>query len=382
MQAEEILAELVGFASVVGRPNGPIAGRVAERLDGAGARVTLLPGPEGDRVNLFATFGPADEPGLLLSGHMDVVPAEEPDWTTDPFRLTADGERLVGRGTSDMKGFLAAAMAAVSRLDRAGLRRPVHLAFSYDEEAGCRGVPHLIARLPRLCALPVAAVIGEPSGLVPILAHKGKAAARIVVTGRAGHSSRPDLGLNAVHGIAEVVVAAVAEARRLEAGLRDARFAPPWSTLHVGVVRGGEALNVIPASAVAEVEARAVAGVSPPALLAPVRAALDALAVSGYGVAWETLCDYPALALSAEAPIARLLADLSGAAPIPAVSYGTEAGLYQAAGIDAIVCGPGDIARAHKAGEWIGRAELAAATDLVERLCRRFAAEPAEESRS
>ncbi|MBT9292984.1 acetylornithine deacetylase [Prosthecodimorpha staleyi] len=373
MTVEDILARLVAVPSVVGRPNAAIVECVADLLAGTGARVAVLPGPEGDRANLFATLGPADRPGLILSGHTDVVPAGEPDWRSDPFHLTVEGDRLVGRGTSDMKGFLAAALAAFRALAGRTLQKPIHLAFSYDEEAGCRGVPHMIARLPELCAKPEAAVIGEPSGLVPILGHKGKAAARIAVQGRSGHSSRPDLALNAVHAMTEVLAVALASEAVCKVGPLDADFAPPWSTVQIGIVAGGEALNVIPATCRAELEARAVPGVSPAALLEPVRAALSGLEARGFATAWEWIADYPGLALPREAGIARCLAALTGQAPIAAVSYGTEAGLFQAAGIDAIVCGPGDIARAHKANEYIERAELEAARVLIERLCLDFA---------
>lgn len=373
MTAEEILSELIGFPSVVGRPNAAIAGWIADYLDRFGISAQLLPGPEGDRANLFATIGPHDVPGLILSGHMDVVPAEEPQWSSDPFKLRVEGERMFGRGASDMKGFLAAALAIVPALAGMNLARPIHLAFSYDEEAGCRGVPHLISRLPSLCAPPAAAVIGEPSGMTPILAHKGKAASRIEIRGRSGHSSRPDLSLNAIHAMGAVIAAAESTALDLQTGPLDTAFAPPYSTVQIGTIRGGEALNIIPALCRLEIEARAIAGVSPTELLEPVRKALAALEAKGFGSSFEPIASYPALSLSADAPIAKLLAQLTGTQPIPAVSYGTEAGLYQAAGVDAIICGPGDIARAHKPDEYITRSELADCTRLLERLCTTFA---------
>jgi acetylornithine deacetylase len=306
---------------------------------------------------------------------MDVVPAQEPQWSANPFQLRADGDKLFGRGTSDMKGFLAAALAIVPSLVALKPARPIHLAFSYDEEAGCRGVPHLIARLPSLCALPAAAVIGEPSGLRPILAHKGKAAARAEIQGRSGHSSRPDLGLNAIHAMARVIAAADMAASTLSGGPLDPVFEPPYSTIQIGTIRGGDALNIIPESCVIEIEARAIAGTSPSALLEPVREAIEGLRAEGFGVGWRTIAGYPALSLPADAPIARLATQITGEVPLAAVSYGTEAGLYQAAGIDAIICGPGDIARAHKPDEYITREELTACVDMLERLCAQFAQE-------
>lgn len=373
MTPEEILKALIQFPSVVGQPNGAIAGWIAQYLGDHGIEAQLLPGPEGDRANLFATIGPRDIPGLVLSGHMDVVPAQEPQWSADPFQLRAEGDKLFGRGTSDMKGFLAAALAIVPALVALKPARPIHIAFSYDEEAGCRGVPHLIAALPSLCARPAAAVIGEPSGLRPILAHKGKAAARAEIHGRSGHSSRPDLGLNAIHAMGRVIAAAEKAASKLSEGPLDPIFEPPYSTIQIGTIRGGDALNIIPESCIVEIEARAIADASPAALLEPVREALEGLRAEGFGTHWKPIAGYPALSLPPKAPIARLMTEVSGEAPLAAVSYGTEAGLYQAAGIDAIICGPGDIARAHKPDEYITRSELAACASMLERLCAQFA---------
>lgn len=371
MHVVDILRKLVGLPSVVGMSNGAIVGWIDAYLRTFGIEAHILPGPEGDRANLFATIGPSDKPGYILSGHMDVVPANEAGWSADPFVLRAAGERLYGRGTSDMKGFLAAVLAAVPALTASPLARPVHLAFSYDEEAGCRGVPHLLARLPDLCAPPLGAVIGEPSGMQAILAHKGKAAARITIKGRSGHSSRPDLGLNAVHAMAEVLSAAIETAQDLSLGPFDDAFEPPYSSLQAGTISGGRAVNIIPDLCTLEVEARAISGIDPISLLARLRAAAEALKARGFAVEWDILSAYPALSLPPTAALADLLRELTGKTPVAAVSYGTEAGLYQRAGVDAIICGPGDIARAHKPDEFILVSELAACQAMVEALAAR-----------
>jgi acetylornithine deacetylase len=305
---------------------------------------------------------------------MDVVPAAEPTWTSDPFIQRRDGERLYGRGTSDMKGFLACALAALPAIASSPLSRPLHLAFSYDEEAGCRGVPHLISHLSDLCAKPEACIVGEPSGLRAIRAHKGKASARIELIGRAGHSSRPDLGLNAIHAMAEIVTEAVRSAEALTEGPFDDNFEPPYSSLQVGTIAGGQAVNIIPDRCTIELEARAVAGVDPARLLVGIEAKLESLAERGFKARWEVLSAYPALSLKDDAPLAVLLEALTGQKPLPAVSFGTEAGLYQAAGIDAIICGPGDIGRAHKADEYIEIGELAACRNMIEALGQRLRA--------
>ncbi|MBY4627840.1 acetylornithine deacetylase [Rhizobium croatiense] len=374
MQAIEILERLVGFPSVVGTPNGEIVAWIRHYLQRHGIVATELPGPDGDRSNLFATIGPVEVPGYILSGHMDVVPAAEVGWSSDPFRLRAEADRLYGRGATDMKGFLAAVLAAVPMLAATQLRRPIHLAFSYDEEAGCRGVPHMIARLPDLCAPPLGAIIGEPSNMRAIRAHKGKAAARLTVRGRSGHSSRPDQGLNAIHAMSSVLACANAEAARLTHGPFEDVFEPPYSSLQVGTLKGGQAVNIIPDTCEAEFEARAIAGVDPAILLAPLRAAAEALPHRGFEVEWRELSAYPALSLAADAPLARLLGELTGIEPLAAVSYGTEAGLFQRAGIDAIICGPGDIGRAHKPNEFILAGEILACQAMVEALARRCTA--------
>ncbi|MDX1038487.1 acetylornithine deacetylase [Sinorhizobium medicae] len=368
MQAAEILGKLVGFRSVVGLPNYDAVSWIRGYLESHGIAVDVLPGPEGDRSNIFATIGPKGAHGYILSGHMDVVPATEAGWTSDPFILRAEGGRLYGRGTTDMKGFLAAGLAAVPRLAAMPLRRPLHLAFSYDEEAGCRGVPHMIARLPELCRQPLGAIIGEPSGMRAVRAHKGKAAARLTVRGRSGHSSRPDQGLNAIHGVAGILTQAVAEAVRLAGGPFEHVFEPPYSSLQIGTVKGGQAVNIIPDSCEVELEARAISGVDPAELLTPVRKIAEGLTALGFEVEWQELSAYPALSLEPHAPLAALLEALTGREPLPAVSYGTEAGLFQRAGIDAIICGPGDIGRAHKPDEYILIDELMACQAMIEAL--------------
>jgi acetylornithine deacetylase len=369
---EDLLARLVAFPSVVGSPNGAIVAWIAEYCRAHGASVTVLPGPEGDRCNLFATVGPRDEPGYILSGHTDVVPAGEAQWSSDPFGLRADGDRRYGRGTTDMKGFLACALAALPRLAARNLSRPIHLAFSYDEEAGCRGVPHLIAALPDLCATPLGAIIGEPSGMRAVRAHKGKAAARLEVIGKSGHSSQPHLGLNAVHAMAGVVSKAVSHGALLAEGPSDPNFDPPYSTLQVGVIAGGQAVNIIPERCTADIEVRAVSGTAPSSLLEPLREHLQALQAENFKTAWHELSAYPALSLAADSPLAGLMTELTGKETLAAVSYGTEAGLYQEAGIASIICGPGDIGRAHRADEYITLGELHACQHMIEALGARF----------
>ena len=374
MIVEDILARLIAFPTVVGTPNGAIVDWISDYCQSAGAAVTVLPGPEGDRSNLFVTIGPRERQGYVISGHMDVVPAGEAEWSSDPFLLRRDGDRLYGRGTTDMKGFLACALAALPALAARNLQQPLHLAFSYDEEAGCRGVPHLLAALPGLCEKPLGAIIGEPSRMQPVLAHKGKMAARLEVIGKSGHSSRPDLGLNAIQAMAGVITYAVDYAQSLRDGPLDGNFEPPYSTLQVGVVGGGQSVNIIPDRCTADIEARAVPGVSASSLLEPVKARLFDLRDSGFEVSWLELSSYPALALVNRSELEITLTQLTGHEPLTAVSYGTEAGLYQQAGIDAIICGPGEIGRAHRPNDYIELGELAACRQMIDDLGVRLAA--------
>ncbi|PTE11184.1 acetylornithine deacetylase, partial [Mesorhizobium helmanticense] len=270
--------------------------------------------------------------------------------------------------------FLAAALAAVPALAKLRLVKPIHLAFSYDEEVGCRGVPHMIARLPELCAKPLGVIVGEPSGMRAVRGHKGKAAARVTIKGRSGHSSRPDLGLNAIHAMSEVLSVAVNEAERLTHGPFNSAFEPAYSSLQGGVIAGGQSVNIIPDSCTLDLEARAIPGVDPASLLAPVKARAEALATDGFLVEWTPMSAYPALSLPQDAALASLLNALTGEVPLAGVSYGTEAGLYQAAGFDSIICGPGDIGRAHKPDEYILASELTACQRMIEALGARCAA--------
>jgi acetylornithine deacetylase len=380
MTVETVLADLVGFPSICRTPNGAIIEHVRAYLAGHGIGSVIVPGPEGDRANLFATIGPKVEGGVILSAHLDVVPAAPEGWVGDPFKLRRDGERLIGRGAVDMKGFAACVLASVPALVGKKLARPVHIALSYDEEVGCVGVRHLIARLPELCPPVLGCIVGEPSGLRPVLAHKGKIAQRVTVDGKAGHSSRTDLGDNAIHYAAGLISAIHEEAlRHASQGPFADAFAPPYSTIQVGVIKGGTGINIVPAQCVFEVEARAIAGQEPAALLGFLPCVVERIrseaGETGHKVdfSFETMSDYPPLALDENDPLVAFTEAASGQRRQAAVSYGTEAGLFQRAGIAAIVCGPGDVDRAHKPEEYITDAELAGAmamiADVADRLC-------------
>ena len=370
MTLTDILARLVAIPSLPGTANDAITDAICTYLDRPGVVVHRIPTPEG-RWNILASIGPVDRPGLMLSGHSDVVSAEGQDWDSDPFVLTAQDDRLVGRGTSDMKGFLAVMLDLVPDLLAMKLDRPVHLAISCDEEIGCVGVPHLIARLPEVIAPPMACIVGEPSDMAPVLAHKGKQTVEVTFTGRPGHSSDPARGANAIYPAARLALLAEEVAASLRNdGPFDADFLPPCSTMQVGVFAGGAAVNIIPEQARLLIETRTIPAQPPEAVMARVLSALDDVAAMtpGVDVRWRELARYPALAPAQDRGLAERLAMASGRDIVAAVSYGTEAGLFAQAGIPAVICGPGDITRAHRENEYIRRDELSLCRDVLHRV--------------
>jgi acetylornithine deacetylase len=341
-----LLERLVAFPSVAGQPNGEIAGFVQDWLRERGVTCDAVPGA-GGRVNLLATRGPAEGSGVMLAAHMDVVDAGD-GWVTDPWSLERRNGRLAGRGSADMKGFLACAMTAI--VDAADLRRPLHLAISTDEEIGCVGVRDLLPAVRALASLPSACVVGEPTGMRLVTAHKGKLAHRATLRGTARHSSEAPLADNAVEHAAELVLALRDRGRELaSSGRRDDRFAIPHSTISVGPIHGGVALNVVPDRCTVEFEVRTLPGDDPRSLLPDLAPA-----------ALELLASYPALD-GDPAPFAGLL----DAVPGPAIDFGTEAGLYAELGIPTAVCGPGEIADAHRPGESIAIDQLERCSAVV-----------------
>lgn len=371
MHVETILAELVAIPELPGASNAGMSACVQRHLAAAGAEVTVMTGPEGDRDNIFASLGPVDQPGYLLSGHMDVVPVMGQAWTSDPFTLRPRDGRLYGRGTSDMKGFLACMLATAHACKDTRLARPLHFAFSYDEEIGCRGVGHMIARLPQLCAPPLGCIIGEPTDLRPVLSHKGKHAVALRYGGAPAHSSDPDAGVNAIYPAAELAVFVRDLNAKLSAdGPFDRRFSPAHSTVVAGVMNGGTAVNIIPDTCTIQVECRAVPDQNPDEIIDEViRFAKGQLKQgAALDLQTETLGRYPALPPPENSVLCETMEHLTQTKAISAVSYGTEAGLFHDAGLPAIICGPGSITRAHRADEYIEPAELVGCCKMLDRL--------------
>lgn len=373
-----ILSALVGFDTVSRNPNRPLADWVEAYLQRLGVEVARVPDDSGAWVNLLATIGPKDVPGYVLSGHTDVVPVDGQAWSADPFRLRVEGGRAYGRGTTDMKGFDACVLAMVPAMLERPLARPIHIALSFDEEVGCKGVRLLIAELDRLWgARPLGVIVGEPTSMDVVIAHKGKESYRTTVTGTPAHSSLAPTAVNAVEWAAELVVKIRDIGRRMATeGPFDRLFDVPHSTAHVGQLHGGTTLNIVPESCWFDWEFRTLPEVDLGALVAEVRAhalermlpAMRKVAPSA-DIAFARLTELPPVDIAADHPLTTLTKALAGRNGHKKVAYGTEGGLFRRdAGIPAIVCGPGDIDQAHKPDEFVELAQLAACETFLARL--------------
>ncbi len=381
-----ILSKLVSFDTTSRLSNLALVEWIRTYLDGYGVHVRESRNPDGTKANLHAVIGPLAPGGLALSGHVDTVPVDGQEWRTNPFELTERDGRLHGRGATDMKGFVASMLAAVPELVARELGGPIHLFITFDEETTCAGARRLVADLDESGLKPAQCIVGEPSGLRPISAHKGRISVAVEVRGRAAHSADPERGVNAVHGAAKAIAWLADEAERLKReGTHADAFDPPHSTTQCGLIEGGAILNIVPERARFEVEWRTVPGDDATSLLRRLEAyvaqaiepAMRAVEPRA-GFRFEVLHELPPLALPEGHRLAALVTAASGGgANRPgAVSYGTEAGIFERAGIASIVCGPGDIGRAHKADEWLGRDELEAADGFIRRVTQMAAREP------
>lgn len=380
--ATVLLRRLVAFPSIAGADNSSLIAEIAERLDEAGARVTVLAGARPGTQVLHAVLGPADAPGgLLLAAHGDVVDVEGQPWSSDPFMLRSKDGRLYGRGAADMKGFIAATLAAATSARSSSLMAPLHVAISHDEELGCAGVGPLLDVLAEGDALaePLAGVVvGEPTELRVVDRHKGKAAFDITVHGRAAHSATPSSGVNAVRGAAHLIVALEELERELAQETTDRAFATPHATIGIGPISGGAALNIVPNRCALKVETRVLPGQSLDAIESRVREAAArigrALAARApeAGIEIARVAGYPPLVPEpAAATFAMRVSRVAGQGLGGAVDFGTEAGLYQQRlGVPVVVCGPGSMAQGHTPDEFLDAAQLAAGEAFVAGLIR------------
>ncbi|MBI6554792.1 acetylornithine deacetylase [Pseudomonas sp. LY-1] len=370
-RSRALLQTLVGFDTTSRESNLQLIAFVRDYLASHCVASELIYNEARTKANLFASIGPVEVPGIVLSGHTDVVPVDGQPWSVPPFELTERDGRLFGRGTADMKGYIACVLALVPALVAATLRRPVHIALSYDEEVGCLGVRSLLSVLAQRPVKPMLCIIGEPTELKPVLGHKGKLAMRCDVHGAACHSAYAPHGVNAIEHAAELI----GELGRIGQRLRDkqdARFDPPFSTVQTGVIGGGKALNIVPADCRFDFEVRALPGQAPQAVADELRAYAEQQvlprmqAVSAQSaIRFTELSAYPGLMTDQHSEAAELIAAFCGSRAFGTVAFGTEGGLFDAVGIPTVVCGPGSMDQGHKPDEFVSVAQLAQCDQML-----------------
>jgi acetylornithine deacetylase len=372
----DLIQRLVAFDTTSRGSNLGLIEWVRDWLAAQGVASRLTYDAGGTKANLFATIGGGARAGVVLSGHTDVVPVDGQDWTTDPFVATPRDGRIHGRGTADMKSFIATALAMTPRFLAAPLAAPVHFALSYDEEIGCLGVRGLLADLARENIRPGGCIIGEPTGMQPVVAHKGKRAYKCCVRGREAHSALTPQGVNAIEYAAKLVVHVRHIADRMrELETRDHRYDVPFTTLQTGIIRGGTAANIVPRDCELHFEFRYLPGIDPDALereiidyarsvLEPEMRRVDPAA----GFSFETKAEIPALDTGDADAITALAQALAQNRSAAKVAYATEGGLFQRAGIPSIICGPGHIEQAHKPDEYIALEQVAMCEAFMDRL--------------
>ena len=369
-----LLARLISFDTTSSRSNLPLADFLSDYLARPGVRILPNPSADGSKTNLIVAAGPEgrERQGLVLSGHMDVVPAEEPDWESDPFTMTDRGDSYVGRGTADMKGFLALAVNRLAAIDVARLSHPFVLLFTYDEEAGTLGARRFTEEFAHPELLPRNVVIGEPTELRVVSAHKGMLRLGLGFRGRAAHSGYPHLGQSAIEPAARAIIALASLREAMEAERQphaDLFPAVPFAALNVGTVTGGSAANVIPDRCDIQVGVRLLPGMSADDIVERVRSKVrDAV---GDQFSLETLSESPAMVLDPSAPIHRMLAEELAQQQSESVMFATDAGWLQRAGFNCVLFGPGSIEVAHKANEYLPISQFRRAGEILDRLIRR-----------
>ena len=375
-RTRQILADLVAFPTVSADSNLELIAYAGDLLSEAGARLMVSRDETGTKANLFATLGPEGDGGIVLSGHTDVVPVDGQDWTGDPFSLREADGLLYGRGTCDMKGFIACCLAMAPAFAARNLKRPLHFAFTYDEEVGCFGARALMEELKRADVRPSAAIIGEPTMMRIIEGHKGCYEYTTEFRGLEGHGSEPERGVNAVHYAVRYISRLLELGEALKARAPEgSRFRPPWTTLQVGRIEGGAARNVIAGHCAVEWEMRPVRTADAEFVKEGLAAYVDEelkpamRAVSpDADIVTYVVGEVEGLEPVAKSEARRIVSALTGLSEAEVVAFGTEAGLFQRAGISAVICGPGSIEQAHKPDEYISIGQLSACLDMLGRL--------------
>ena len=375
----DLIKRLIAFDTTSRNSNLALMEFVGDYLRDLDVASELVHNDDGTKANLYATLGPVDRPGIALSGHTDVVPVDGQDWHTDPFQVAEKDGRLYGRGTSDMKSFIGVCLALAPEFLAREITTPLHFAFSHDEEIGCVGVRTLIDTLSRRPIKPTAVIIGEPTEMKVVRAHKGKLSYRCHVRGHEAHSSLSHIGVNAVEAAAEAVSFLKSMARRhRDQGPFDADLVPPYTTVHTGTIRGGTALNIVPKDCSFEFEFRHLPEDDPHALLDELRRHVAEhitpemhAACADTGFSFEAMSHIPGLSTDEDADVVQLVKALTGQNTTGKVSFGTEAGLFQQGGMPAVVCGPGSIEQAHKPDEFIALDQIGQCEGFLRKLFER-----------
>ncbi len=381
MDSIDILEKLIAFPTVSRDSNLDLIRYVSDLLEAAGIACQIIHSEDGHKANLFATIGPKGIPGVMLSGHVDVVPIDGQDWTLPAFEMTSRDGRLYGRGATDMKGFVASALAASLKAARMKLQTPLHLALSYDEEIGCIGVRSLIDMLQAAPQRPLLCIVGEPTEMQVATGHKGKLAARALCRGREGHSALAPLALNAIHLGCDFVAALRREQDRLaHSGAHDGDYDIAYTTVHVGKINAGVALNIVPNLCQVDFEIRNVAADDPHAILDRLHAEAQRIVAEASRIAPEAAIDiditntYPGLDTPSSSEAVAFVKSLTGANATIKVAFGTEGGLFSRdLGTPTVVCGPGSMAQGHKPDEFVSVEQMRRCDDMLEKLLARLA---------
>jgi acetylornithine deacetylase len=380
MSTLDYLEKLLSFDTTSAHSNSELITWVQSELLAMGAIVKIIPNEDGSKANLFATLGPKDIGGVMLSGHTDVVPVTGQDWTVPAFSMTRRDGKVFGRGTTDMKGFIASMMTAAREASVQNLKTPLHLALSYDEEVGCIGVRSMIDMLNNAPIRPQMCIVGEPTGLLVATGHKGKIAARAKCIGCAGHSALAPFAVNALYLANDFItkLRKVQETLRLGA-TQDHDYDVPYTTLHVGRIKGGGALNIVPHLCELDFEIRNLAQDDAAEILNNLTQAAKSIALEAQNIASEANIEievfntYPGLDTASNEPVVGFVKSLMGANSTIKVAYGTEGGLFdQRLGVPTVVCGPGDMAQGHKPDEFITETQLSACDAMLDNLIQRL----------
>jgi acetylornithine deacetylase len=376
----DYLDKLVSFATVSRDSNLAFIDFVKTEAEAAGATCKIVESEDGRKANLLAALGPGDKPGILLSGHSDVVPVDGQAWTSDPFRLRRQNGKLYGRGTADMKGFIACVLALFSKAAKRKLTAPLSLACSYDEELGCIGVRRLLAMMEKMPVRPRFCIVGEPTSLQVVTAHKGKTGMKVLCKGLEAHSALAPLAVNAVYMALDLIAEIRAlQAEIAESGRKDGDYDLAYTTLHAGNIAGGEVINIVPNRCRFDYEIRHLPEDDPSIFSGRIEKSAQRIATearrifSGAGIEFTPAASYPAMNTAPDSEVVNFMKTITGGNSTGKISFGTEGGLFQQRlGVPTVICGPGSISVAHKPDEYIEEEQMARCDQVLERVLDRM----------